>query len=76
MAKIVETPLMKQYNQIKEQYPDAVLLKLFPMMLYLQAKYWVLLLPAAQMVQLSMWNLQASPIMPSILICQNSFDMD
>ena len=26
MAKIVETPLMKQYNQIKEQYPDAVLL--------------------------------------------------
>lgn len=26
MAKIVETPLMKQYNKIKEQYPDAVLL--------------------------------------------------
>lgn len=26
MAKIEETPLMKQYNQIKEQYPDAVLL--------------------------------------------------
>ena len=26
MAKVVETPLMKQYNEIKAQYPDAVLL--------------------------------------------------
>ena len=26
MAKVVETPLMRQYNEIKAQYPDAVLL--------------------------------------------------
>ncbi len=26
MAKVAETPLMKQYNEIKAQYPDAVLL--------------------------------------------------
>ena len=26
MAKIVETPLMKQYFQIKAQHPDAILL--------------------------------------------------
>ena len=83
MAKIVETPLMKQYNQIKEQYPDAVLLfrvgdfyETFSDDAILTSEILGITLTRRANGSAQYVELAGSPIMPSILICQNSFVMD